>query len=80
MRPSYVYVPSFALPPLARADACVLALQAVLHDDPAVTWLGLQGHCASTTLPLVGPDAALTPAEVFSKQCGGLDRGTFYLA
>ena len=65
---------------MVAADACVFALQAVLHDDPSVTWLGLQGHCASTPMPLVGPEGTLTTAEVFSKQCEGFDRGTFYLA
>lgn len=60
--------------------ACVFALQAVLHDDPYSTWLGLQGHCSSVPLVLEGANANLTISEVFEKQCEGFDLPTFYLA
>lgn len=56
--------------------ACVLALQAVLHDDPAVTWLGVQGHCSSVPIT-IPPGASLS---VFEKQCPELDLSSFYLA
>ena len=58
--------------------ACILALQATLHDDPAVTWLGHQRHCHHT--PLTHAELNnLTATERFSVQCPEFDIGTFYL-
>ena len=49
--------------------ACILALQATLHDDCAVTWLGHQQHCH--TLPPEHAQEDLTSAERFALQCPG---------
>jgi len=60
--------------------SCIFALQAMLHDDPATTWLGLQGHCSDK--PIAGsPDYANRSAvEVFEIQCADLELTSFYLA
>ena len=62
--------------------ACIFALQAVLHDDPAGTWLGLQGHCNNMPIVLqLPPGAPLpTPLQAFSIQCEHLTVPSFYLA
>ena len=57
--------------------ACIFALQAVLHDDPAVTWLGLQGHCSDVP---ISPGSNIAPHQVFAHQCASLDLPSFYLA
>jgi len=66
--------------------ACLIALQAVLHDDPAGTWLGLQGHCESTPIAdrlkeLDLPHLSnISTSQVFGIQCSELSPGRFYLA
>ena len=57
--------------------ACILALQATLHDDLAATWLGHQRHCHN--LPMSGVGLNLTATERFSMQCPEFEIGTFYL-
>ena len=59
--------------------SCIFALQASLHDDPAVTWPGLQGHCKGYELP-TQEAVNLSATQIFNIQCPELDLGTFYLA
>ena len=68
------------MPPCPRCSySCIFALQASLHDDPAVTWLGLQGHCKGYELP-TQETVNLSATQIFNIQCPELDLGTFYLA
>ena len=69
--------------------ACIFALQAMLHDDPAVTWLGLQGHCHEVPIaqrlldePLLAAHGRVNMSAdaIFNVQCANLDLPTFYLA
>jgi len=63
--------------------ACIIALQALLHDDPAVTWLGLQGHCKNVPVAQTLEAAQLAKMgamDIFAHQCEGLGAGAFYVA
>jgi len=60
--------------------ACVMALEASLHDSPEPTWLGSEryGYCKD---PVV-PSASMTPttsAGLSIAGCGGADPGSLYL-
>ena len=60
--------------------ACVMALEASLHDSPESTWLGSEryGYCKD---PVV-PSASMTPttsAGLSIAGCGGADPGSLYL-
>ena len=56
----------------------------MLHDDPAVTWLGLQGHCNDVPVVLgeaVSPSGQLlTVGEIFGAQCTSLSLTQFYIS
>ena len=58
--------------------ACILALQATLHDDPMTTWLGHQQHCHHPSMVHVEL-TNLTATERFRVQCPEFEVGTFYL-
>lgn len=77
--------------PRAHADwyACIFALQAVLADDPARTWLGAYSYCHPLT------SAQATEVDAYNRarglqsapfrllreyQCPGLSTGVFYFA
>ena len=62
--------------------SCIFALQAVLHDDPAGTWLGLQGHCSDVPIASRLEPGQEMPrvSEIFDLQCENLSLPSFYLA